>query len=141
MGYVTGSDGRILGYRVYDFDTARFRHPRNVTFNVNVPALPYIASLKRLAPPVILLHRSVRKEFNGTFYNGKIICTRVDKDGELLYGVKYNDNDYEEYIFLETLRILQPYDPLDDEDDTLEVTPFFGSNCVQQTHQRQRRKL
>ena len=40
MDYVTGSDGRILGYRVYDFDTACFRHPRDVTFNVDLPALP-----------------------------------------------------------------------------------------------------
>lgn len=55
----------------------------------------------------------------------------MDSDGEMLYGVKYSDNDYEELTFLQAIRVLQPYDPLNDEDDTLEVTPFFGSSTQQ----------
>ena len=116
-----------MGYQVYDFDTVRFRHPRDVTFNVNVTVLPYISSLNQLVPSVRLLYCKVSKKFNNSYYNGRVVCTCVDSDGEILYGVCYSDNDYEEeYTFLELLKILQPYDPLDDEDDVLEITPFFG---------------
>ena len=128
MGYVTGSDGRILAYRVYGFDTCSFKHPYDVTFNIDVPALPYIASLKQLAPPFRLINRSVIKKWNGSPYYGTITNTRQDKDGETLYCVRYADNDYEEYSFLEVMRYLQPYDPFEGEDDNVEITPFFGSN-------------
>ena len=128
MGYVIGSDGRILAYRVYDFDTASFKHPYDVKFNVDVPAVPYIASLKLLAPPVRLIKRTVMKKWGGSPYYGKIICTRTDTDGQMLYGVKYSDNDYEEYSFTDVLKYLQPYDPFDNEDDCVEITPFFGSS-------------
>ena len=128
MGYVTGSDGRIMAYRVYDFDSASFKHPYDVTFNVDVPAIPYIASLRQLAPAVRIVHRKVMKKWNGTPYYGTITHTRQDTDGETLYCVKYQDNDYEEYSFLDVMRYLQPYDPFDGEDDLVEITPFFGSS-------------
>ena len=129
MGYATGSDGRIVSYRVYNYDTGRFCYPFNVTFNDDVPAIPYIASLRQLAPAVRLQNRVVRKQFNGTDYLGKITHVRTDTDGERLYGVTYSDNDYEEYNFAEIMKILQPYNPLDDtEDDVIEITPFFGSS-------------
>ena len=52
LGYATGSDGRILGFRVYNYDTNRFGHPADVTFNPDCPAIPYIASVRQLAPPM-----------------------------------------------------------------------------------------
>ena len=127
MCYATGSDGRIIGYRIYNYDTNRFVYPSDVRFNDDVPAIPYIASLRLLAPAVRLVNRSVMKTFNGTPYYGKVTHTRLDTDGELLYCVTYSDNDYEEYNLHEIMRYLQPYDPADDIDDTLEITPFFGS--------------
>ena len=66
--------------------------------------------------------------FNGTPYLGKITHIRKDTDGELIYGVTYSDNDYEEYNFKQIMEILQAYNPLDDIDDVLEVIPFFGSS-------------
>ena len=128
LGYVTGTDGRILGYRVHNYDTNRIVHPHNVTFNDDIPAIPYIASLRQLAPPVRLRNRSVCKKFNGVEYHGKVTHIRKDTDGELLYGVTYSDNDYEEYNFQDIMHILQPYDPQDDiDEDVIEITPFFGS--------------
>jgi len=128
MGYATGSDGRIVSYRIYNYDTNRFCYPYNVTFNDDVPAIPYIASLKQLAPAVRLKNRTVRKEFNGTDYVGKITHMRNDPDGEVVYGVTYSDNDYEEYNFSEIMTILQNYNPADDVDsDVIEIAPFFGS--------------
>ena len=127
MGYVTGSDGRILAYRIYDFDTASFKHPYDVTFNVDVPAIPYVASMRQLAPPVRIIHRQVMKMWNGVPYYGEVTGTRVDKDGETLYCVRYNDNDYEEYSFLDIMKYLQPYDPFANENDLVQITPFFGS--------------
>ena len=59
MGYVTGSDGRIIGFRVYDYNTNRFVYPSDVTFNDDVPAIPYVASLRQLAPAVRLINGSV----------------------------------------------------------------------------------
>ena len=87
-----------------------------------------IASLRQLAPPVRLQNRAVSKVFNGARYLGKITHIRKDTDGELIYGVTYSDNDYEEYNFKEIMEILQAYNPLDDVDDILEITPFFGSS-------------
>ena len=129
MGYATGSDGRIISYRIYNYDTNRFCYPYNVTFNDDVPAIPYIASLKQLAPAVRLHNRVVRKNFNGTDYLGKITHIRTDPDGEIVYGVTYSDNDYEEYNFSEIMAILQSYNPADDiDEDLLEIKPFFGSS-------------
>ena len=49
-------------------------------------------------------------------------------NGEIVYGVTYSDNDYEEYSFHEIMRLLQPYNPEDDiDDDEIIITPFFGS--------------
>ena len=129
MGYATGSDGRIISYRIYNYDTNRFSYPYNVTFNDDIPAVPYIASLKQLAPAVRLKNRTVRKTFNGTDYMGKITHIRADPDGDIVYGVTYSDNDYEEYNFSEIMMILQSYNPADDIDnEVLEITPFFGSS-------------
>ena len=128
LGYATGTDGRIIGYRIYNYDTNRFVYPYNVTFNDDCPAIPYIASIRQLAPPVRLHNRVVSKQFNGTTYMGKITHIREDTDGEIIYGVTYSDSDYEEYNFKEVMEILQAYNPLDDIDDTLEITPFFGSS-------------
>ena len=128
MGYATGSDGRIISYRIYNYDTNRFVYPYDVTFNDDVPAIPYIASLRQLAPAVRLHNRVVRKIFNGTPYLGKVTHVRTDTDGERLYGVTYSDNDYEEYNFKQIMEILQPYNPLDEDDDVFEITPFFGSS-------------
>ena len=109
MGYATGSDGRIISYRIYNYDTNRFVYPYDVTFNDDVPAIPYIASLRQLAPAVRLHNRVVRKIFNDTPYLGKVTHVRTDTDGERLYGVTYSDNDYEEYNFKQIMEILQPY--------------------------------
>ena len=129
MGYATGTNGRIVSYRIYNYDTNRFVYPYNVTFNDDIPAVPYVASIRQLAPAVRLRNRIVCKKFNGTFYRGKITHIRTDSDGDRLCGVTYSDTDYEEYNFYEIMKILQRYNSLDDEDDTLEiVTPFFGSS-------------
>jgi hypothetical protein len=85
LGYATGSDGRIMGYRVYNYDTNRFVYPADVTFNPDCPAIPYIASLRQLAPAVRLQDRRVCKVFNDTPYYGKVTCVRKDADGEKLY--------------------------------------------------------
>ena len=128
LGYATGSDGRIVSYRVYNYDTNRFVYPADVTFNPDCPAIPYIASIRMLAPKMRLRERRVCKLFNEVPYYGKIVDVRKDTDGEILYGVAYSDNDYEEYTFREIMEILQPYDPAEDKDDVLEITPFFGSS-------------
>ena len=57
-----------------------------------------------------------------------MIDIRKDTDGEILYGVAYSDTDYEEMSFKDVVEVLQPYDPLEDDDDVLEITPFFGSS-------------
>ena len=129
MGYATGSDCRILGYRIYNYTTHRFVYPSDVTFNDDIPAVPYISSLMNLSPSVRLKNRRVRKSFNNVEYEGKVILVRQDTDGETLYGVRYSDNDYEEYSLHGLLQILQEYHPDDDNDDnTLEITPFFGAS-------------
>ena len=81
-----------------------------------------------LAPPVRLVNRQVMKKWGDVPYYGTVIGTRVDKDGELLYCVRYQDNDYEEYSFLDIMRYLQPYDPFHGEDDLVEITPFFNKH-------------
>ena len=128
LGYATGSDGRIISYRVYNFDTNRYVYPADVTFNPDCPAIPYIASIRQLAPPMRLRNRMVRKLFNNVPYYGKVIDVRKDSDGEILYGIAYSDNDYEEMSFKQVLEVLQPYDPLEDDHDLLEITPFLGAS-------------
>ena len=73
MGYAVGSDCRILSFRVYNYTTHRFAYPANVTFNDDVPAIPYISSLMNLSPAVRLKNRRVRKIFNGVEYEVKVI--------------------------------------------------------------------
>ena len=70
----------------------------------------------------------VMEKWNDSPYYGTVTNTHKDKDGEVLYYVRYADNDYEEYSFLEVIQYLQPYNPFQNEDDTVEITPVFGSN-------------
>ena len=62
-----------------------------------------------------LKERRVCKSFNNVPYYGKVTDVRKDTDGEIIYGVTYSDNDYEEYSFKEIMEILQPYNPAEDE--------------------------
>ena len=79
-----------------------------------------------LAPHMRLQNRMVRKTFNGVSYYGKITDIRKDTDGVILYGVVYSDSDYDEYSFCDIMKLLQPYNPVEDDNDVLEITPFFG---------------
>ena len=147
--HVTGSDGRILVCRVYDFDTTNFKHPYDVTFNVDVPAIfeyliTYVSRITSLAPAVRLINRQLMKEWKDVQYYGTVtvVGTRQDKDGEFLYCVKYvyEDNDYEEYSFLEIMRYGPTtrsmtrranqfdlyFSPLRPCKNNVEITPFFG---------------
>ena len=70
-------------------------------------------------------------KFNGVPYLGKISGTRMDTDGELLYPVycvTFDDGDYREYSFHEVMKYLQSYDPADDDNELLQIIPFFGSS-------------
>lgn len=78
-----------------------------------------------------LRNRRVRKFYNKVPYYGKIIDVFKDTDEEILYGVLYPDTDYEQYSFHEIMEILQPHDPIEDAQDVVEITSFFGSSKSQ----------
>ena len=82
---------------ILDRGSERFRHPRDVTFNPDVTEIPYIVSLKWIAPPVRLLKRRVSKLWNNVSDYGDVVQVRWDSDGETLYCMWHEDNDYEEY--------------------------------------------
>ena len=61
---------------ILDRGSERFRHPRDVTFNPDVTEIPYIVSLKWIAPPVRLLKRRVSKLWNNVSDYGDVVQVR-----------------------------------------------------------------
>lgn len=107
IGYTLKPDGHPLGYRLYDCDLGTIirRTDNLVTFNVDMPALKFIAERSAKRPIDLYNNAIIAKFFDRKMQNnqtkkilhwGKVVSHRYDTDGELLFRISYEDGDSEE---------------------------------------------
>ena len=98
IGYVLKPDGHPLAYKLYDCDlgTIICRTDNRVVFNVDMPALKFIAERSTKRPVDIYQNATVAKFFGAKLHWGKVVSHRIDTDSELLFRINYEDGDSEE---------------------------------------------
>ena len=116
IGYDLKPDGHPLGYQLYDCDLGTIirRADNMVKFNVDMPALKFLAERSVQRPVDLYKNAVVAKYFDvpikknskktkSVLFWGKVVSHRYDTDSELLFQIHYEDGDTEEMNIAEMM--------------------------------------